>query len=308
MSPPASGGSSPPTPAPWATLSTSAPTRTREAFTENFNQAVSSDITSIGYIVRQNNGFSVDGRVDRYQGLKRVATTTLPGQQVRIFHAPSFDLTAVDHHVGGTPFLWSFTGSAAALKRVQPNFTSSGMIERLDLRPELSLPLSGGGWHTLTSVAVRETFYSRSRQTPYPAGTPPIELTSPVNRALFDLQVNIRPPAIERTFAVPASLQRFFGVEMRHTVEPELTYRNTRGVSNYLSLLRFDQDDLASDTNELEYGVTQHLYFRPRASPTRGLPPCSGVARVCRCCADRRKSGRCPNGQPDRQPGGHTAS
>ena len=251
----------------------------REAFTENFNQAVSSDITSIGYVVRQNNGFVLDGRVDRYQGLKRVPVGLQPGQQVRIFHAPSVDFTALDHHIGSTPLLWSFTGSAAGLKRVQPNFVSSGIVERVDLRPELSLPLSGEGWHTLTSVAVRETVYSRSRRTPYAApGAPPIELIDPVNRALFDLKVDIRPPAIERTFAVPPSLQRWLGREVRHTVEPELTYRNTHGVNNFLSLLRFDHEDLASDTNELEYGVTQHLYFQPREARTASVRPCAATA------------------------------
>lgn len=246
----------------------------REAFTENFNQAVSSDITSIGYIARQNNGFSMDGRADRYQGLKRVPIGTQPGQQVRILHVPSFDFTAVDHRLGGTPLLLSFSGSAAGLKRVQPNFTSSGIIERLDLRPELSLPLSGEGWHTLSSVALRETFYSRSRSTPYSAGAAPVELTAPANRLLVDLQVDVRPPAIERTFAVAPRWQHLLGTEVRHTIEPELTYRNVHGVDNYLSLLRFDDGDLASDTDELEYGVTQHLYFRPlpRVAPGKNCP------------------------------------
>ena len=82
----------------------------REAFTENFNQAVSSDITSTAYLVKQDNGYSVDARVDRYQGLKRVPIGTVPGQQVRIFHAPSLDFDVVDHHVANSPFLWSLTG------------------------------------------------------------------------------------------------------------------------------------------------------------------------------------------------------
>jgi LPS-assembly protein len=248
----------------------------REAFTENFNQAVSSDITSIAYITRQNDGYSLDARFDRYQGLKRVATETEPGQQVHILHVPSIDFTAVDHPIAGTPLLWSLTASAAGLKRIQPNFVTSGIIERFDLRPELSLPLSGGGWHTMTSVAVRETAYTRSRETPYPPGSPPIELTEPINRADFDLKIDIRPPAIERDFAVPESLQKFFGTEIRHTVEPEIVYRNTHGINNFLAILRFDDNDLASNTDELEYGVTQHLYFRPRPRPAKApanLPP-----------------------------------
>ncbi|HVG27005.1 MAG TPA: hypothetical protein VM865_05325, partial [Acidobacteriaceae bacterium] len=157
----------------------------------------------------------------------------------------------------------------AGLKRSQPNFVSSGIVERLDLRPELALPLSGGGWHTLSSVAVRDTFYSRSRlNTTRPGGT--VELTEPVNRASVELKVAILPPALERTFTVPSSLQKLFGAEVRHTIEPEITWRNVHGIDNFLSILRFDDNDLASDTDELEYGVTQHLYFRPAA---RNLPP-----------------------------------
>ncbi len=250
----------------------------REAFTENFNQAVSSDITSIGYITRQNNGYSADLRFDRYQGLKRVPIGTLPGQQVHILHVPSIDFTAVDHPLAGTPLLWSLTASAAGVKRVQPNFTSSGIIERFDLRPELALPLSGGGWHTLTSVAVRETAYTRSRAVPYPPGAPPVELTAPINRAAVDLRVDIRPPAIERDFKLPPALQKLFGTEMRHTVEPELTYRNIHGVDNFLSILRFDDVDLVSDTDQLEYGVTQHLYFQ--GSPHRSGHPVGQPAKA----------------------------
>ncbi|HEX4154284.1 MAG TPA: LPS assembly protein LptD [Acidobacteriaceae bacterium] len=250
----------------------------REAFTNNFNQAVSSDITSIGYITRQDDGYSLDVRADRYQGLKLVPIGTQPGEEVRIFHAPSLDVTAMDHRIGGTPFFWDLTGSSAALKRSQPNFVSSGMIERFDLRPELDLPLSGGGWHTMSSIAVRETWYSRSRETPYTASASPIELTQPINRASVEMKVQILPPAIERTFTVPASLQKFFGTEVRHTVEPEITWRNTHGIDNFLSILRFDDNDLDSDTDELEYGVTQHLYFRPRIKPAKPKPGCPAAS------------------------------
>ncbi len=248
----------------------------REAFNENFNQAVSSDITSIVYAVHQRNGFSTDVRADRYQSLKRVPVGVQPGQQVRIFHAPAFDFTAVDHRLPGTPLLWSFDSSIAGLKRTQPNFVSSGIIERVDLRPEISLPLSGGGWHTLSSIAVRETFYSRSRVASNLAGQPPIELTQSTNRASLDMQVDLRAPAVVRDFHPPAFLAKLFGPELRHTVEPELVYRNTRGIDNFLSVLRFDDVDIASNTNELEYGVTQRLFARRHLAGS--LPTCAVVA------------------------------
>ena len=245
----------------------------REAFTGSFNQAVSSDITSVGFVTRQTNGWSMDARADRYQGLKQVPINGTLGEEVHILHVPSFDLDGVDRPLAGTPLRWTVDASVAGLKRAQPNFTSSGVTERVDLRPELSLPLHFDGWNARASVAVRETFYSRSRQTPYPAGAAPVELTSPVNRADLEMEVAVKPPSIERDFAVPTGLARLFGTEVRHTIEPELTYRNVRGVDNFLSLLRFDDADLVSDTNQLEYGATQHLYFRPRPLKKPTLPP-----------------------------------
>ena len=243
----------------------------REAFTDNFNQAVSTDITSILYITDQKNGYSFDGRVDRYEGQKVVPIGTTPGEEVKIYHAPSIDFTGLDHRVPGTRLLWSVTTSAAGLKRVEPDFSSSGITERLDLRPEIALPINVGGWHTLASVAVRETAYSKSRKAPYGNNATPVQLQAPLNRADVDINLDIRPPVIERTFTVPLHWRRIFGDEVRHTVEPDLTYRNVRGISNFLSVLRFDDVDLASDTDEIQYGVTQHLYFR--AHPPKSTTP-----------------------------------
>ena len=252
----------------------------REVFTENFNQAVSSDITSTVYLMNEKNGYSTDLRFDRYQGLKVVPILTKPGEEVKVFHAPSIDFSADDHHIEGTPLLWNLNASAAGLKRVQPNFVSSGIIERLDLRPELSLPLHFDGWNIFASVAARESFYSRSRYVP-PSGTygpnaTPIEITSPANRADGEITIDIRPPTIERTFTVAPSLQWLLGSEVRHTIDSEITYRDVKGINNFLSILRFDDVDLASDTNELDYAFTQHLYFRPRPRPVKVVKPKPG--------------------------------
>ena len=244
----------------------------REAFTGNFNQAVSSDITSVAFITEQTDGWSFDARAERYQGLKQVPLNDSPGEQVHILHVPSVDIDGVDQPIPGTPLVWSLDASVAGLKRAQPNFTSSGVVERVDVRPELSLPLHFEGWQLRASLATRETFYSRSRQTPYGAGAAPVELTTPLNRADLEMEASLRPPAIERDFRVPERLSKLFGTELRHTVEPEITYRNVRGVDNFLAVLRFDDADLVSDTDEIEYGVTQHLYFRPRPVPQPHQP------------------------------------
>ncbi len=250
----------------------------REAFNNNFNQAVSSDITSLMYLSRTSNGYVADARFERYQGLKRVsyintAGVTIPGEEVRIFHAPQFEFNSIDHHIANTPLLWKVNSSFGGLKRIQPNFTDHGVVQRFDLSGELAAPFHAEGWNGTASVIARETVYSHSRKSPYGAAATPVELNDPVNRASLEMKVDLRPPAIERTFEVPEKLQKFFGTEMRHTVEPEIQYRNVRGIDNFLSILRFDDVDLAANTDELEYGLTQHLYFRPR--PKKDAKPVS---------------------------------
>ena len=236
----------------------------RQAFTENFNQAVSSDILSYAYGVHQDNGYSAMVRVDRYQGLKQAATATTPEEQIRIFHSPSLEIATTEHRIGEGPVLWSVESSVAGLKRVQPDFATTGLTQRFDVNPQIVLPLNADGWHFRTSVGVRETIYTRSRQTPYTSPVP-VESSSAVNRADFELGANVRAPVVERTFQSKL-LDKLFGSEVRHTIEPEFTYRYVTGVDNFLNILRFDDVDVVSNANEMEYGATQRLFIHPKKS------------------------------------------
>jgi LPS-assembly protein len=247
----------------------------REAFAENFSLAVSSDILSILYGVHETDGYDLAARADRYQGLKAVAmpatptTPATPEEQVRIFHAPSLDFSSTEHEIGTSGLQWSMDSSVAGLSRIQPDFATGGLTARVDIHPEISYPMSFGGWRLRPSVGFRETAYSRSRQTPYTLG-PPVELPYALNRADFEAEVELRAPVIERTFD-SAGVEKFFhGNDVKHTIEPEVTYRYVAGIDNFLNVLRFDDVDVASDTNELEYGVTQRLFLRPaKASPCK---------------------------------------
>ena len=274
----------------------------REAFTENFNQAVSTDILSIAYGVHEADGYASDVRADRYQGLKRVAvpatptTPAVPAQEVRIFHAPTVEMTSTDHALGRSGALWNLESSAAGLKRVQPNFVSGGVTERFDLHPEIAYPLELGGWQLLPSLAVRETLYSRSLKTPsiWPE-QPSVEHRGGLNRSDVEAQVDLRPPVIERTFD-SKFVERMFGHDLRHTIEPELKYRYVGGVDNFLNVLRFDDVDIVSNTNELQYGVTQRLFLRPakgRGEAVHGKGEGCGSAGRRGCRFQRRLRAEC---------------
>jgi LPS-assembly protein len=244
----------------------------REAFTDNFNQAVSTDILSTFYAVHSGSGYSAALRTDRYEGLKPLPqtpaevaeNTPVIDSQITIFHLPSLSFTTTDHWLAGTRLQWSVDSSAAGLKRTQPAFTTGG-IGRVDLHPEVALPLELGGWYLRASLGARETLYTHSRQTPFTVGATPVESSSSLNRGDLEAQVDLRPPAIQRTFDSPL-IERLFGGEVKHTIEPSATYRYVGGIDNFASVLRFDEVDIASNTNELEYGVTQRLFLRKSTS------------------------------------------
>jgi LPS-assembly protein len=250
----------------------------REAFSTNFNQAVSSDVLSTIYATREQGGMAASLEGDRYQGEKRVESTNArtgavtPEEQVHIFHAPALEFTTADHELGSTGVEWNLDGTATALKRAQPGFTSSGMIERLDVRPELAYPLHFGGWNLRPSVAGRETFYSRSRfpspATPVPGAPPVVENLATLNRAALDVRLDLRAPVLERTFD-SGWIRKLARRDVKHTIAPEATYRYITGINTFPETLRFDLVDIASNTNEVEYGVTQRLYLREK-----GDKPC----------------------------------
>jgi LPS-assembly protein len=257
----------------------------REAFSPNFNQAVSTDVISTAYLTRESDGMAASLEGDRYQGEKREETTNAvtgvvtPEWQVHIFHAPALEFTTTDHLLGSTRLEWNFDSSVAALKRTQPYFETSGMIERLDVRPEIAYPFGFAGWRIRPSIAGRETFYSRSRfpesVSPGP-GLPnvPVENTATLNRANVDIQFDIRPPVIERTFT-SGFVRNLLRHDFKHTIEPEITYRYVDGIDNFNQILRFDDVDIASGTNEMEYGVTQRLFLRDN-----GKKPCRAAGAV----------------------------
>jgi LPS-assembly protein len=238
----------------------------RQAFSLSFNQAVSSDVNSTVYGIHEWNGMAASLEGDRYQGEKRVANTKVVPvqleQQVRIFHAPALEFTTTDHRLGSTGLEWNLDASAAGLKRAQPNFTTSGITERIDVRPQLAYPLHVDGWMFRPSIAGRETFYTRSRLPGViGVGVPPTESTASLNRLNLDVQFQMRPPVLERDFT-SGLIPRLLRHDVRHTIEPAVTYRYVSGVDNYARVLRFDPTDVVSDTNEIEYSATQRLFLR----------------------------------------------
>ena len=253
----------------------------RLAFDENFTQATSSEVQSDVALTHTHNGFVPSLSLDRFQSFagstSADGTPVISVPEVRVLHLPSVRFDAVDRPFADTPVLWGFGSSLADLDRAEPHFHARD-VGRLDLYPHIEWPIHLGDWDVLPEFALRTTQYSGS-QIPDIAGTHfggvPYVQHNPLNRSDLEFSLDIRPPAIERDFTV----NRWNRV-IRHVIEPEIFYRYVTGINNARDTLHFDTTDIATNTNEAGFSLTQRFYLKPiHPKPCETEVPCEPPPR-----------------------------
>jgi LPS-assembly protein len=245
----------------------------RLAFTENFSQAVDSEVKSAAFLTKNVRGFSFNSFLTRYQNFQSKNNDDV----ITILHTPGFEVSAVDRPLFGSHVYWSYDAAGEGLRRSQPGFVTPGVVGRFDVDPDLSLPIFYRGWTLRPEVHLRDTVYSQQQAPAQPA---PSSLHDVFNRRDISATIEVRPPALSKIFAGTIA-----GRKIKHTIEPRLVYRYTNGVENFPAVIRFDFRDILSNTNEVEYGLLQRLYLKREhagcndeagSSPSTALPtPCA---------------------------------
>jgi LPS-assembly protein len=228
----------------------------RLAFTENFSQAVDSEVRSVAFLSKSVNGFSFNFFGSRYQNFQG----TTSGDAITILHTPAFELGGIEQRIFRSPLYWSYDVDAEGVRRSEPGFVTPNLVGRFDIAPVVSMPLLFEGWTFRPQIELRNTAYTQ-RQIAVAATSASTAGLQPVhdllNRRTLDLSTELRPPALEKVFA-----GQFAGRKFKHAIEPRVTYRYTNGLENFSSIIRFDMRDILSNTNEIEYGVIQRLYTK----------------------------------------------
>jgi LPS-assembly protein len=233
----------------------------RLAFNEVFSQAVYSEVKSQAFLSNTIRGFSYNGMVERYQNFE----STTPGDVITILHAPSFDFSSVDRQLGHTPFYWTIDAAAEGLSRSEPSFRTANLLGRFDLNPRVSLPLLWKGWSFGPELSLRETAYTKQL---LPGSGVGVADDQPITRKALGASVELRPPALSRIFA-----KEVRGRKLKHVIEPRVTYNYVTGVNNFANILRFDERDILSDTNEVEYAVVNRLYAKRSSAKQEDCGP-----------------------------------
>jgi LPS-assembly protein len=227
----------------------------RLVFNDNYWQAVSSEVKSEIFFSQNRSGYMPSLRMARIQTF----AGSNPGDEARILHLPSLRFDVLDRPLGPSPAYWGMGSSMAHVGRSEPGFHAHN-IGRIDLYPHLSMPIVAGGWSIVPEAALRTTYYS-GRQLPDLSGAHggvPGVSHDPLTRVYGEASLDLRPPALERDFTVGRGMRT-----LRHVIEPELFYHFVGGIgSQARNVLMADTTDIATDTDEVGFRLTQRFYMR----------------------------------------------
>jgi LPS-assembly protein len=242
----------------------------RLAFSDVFTQAVNSEVKSDAFLSNVTGSVFLNATTHRYQDFQ----TTTPGDVITILHAPGIEVSSLDRALLHTPFHGTIEASAGGLSRSEPSFRTAPLVGRFDVDPAVSLPLLLKGWSLRPELSLRDTIYTQQL---VPTGGIALTdvgtaISDVINRKALLGSVEIRPPALDRIFD-----RQIFGRKWKHFIEPRVTYTYVTGVDNFSHILRFDDRDILSDSNAVEYAVVNRLYAKrtstaPETCGPEGMP------------------------------------
>jgi LPS-assembly protein len=224
----------------------------RQQFTESFNEAVFSQTHSVGYLTKHWSDFGVN--LVAQQNVNFQSTT--PGDDISIRKLPEVEFDQREHQIDvkGWPFWISFDSSAGLLRRTQNLFQTRQFVPRLDLAPRITTALRLGGVEIIPSFGIRETSYESS------ISSTGVFFGQNVLRNSRDVAVDLVLPSLQRVFNAPSWMAN----KVKHVIEPRVTYQYTGGIDNFAQIIRFDETDLLTNTNQVQFSLNNRLLAKDK--------------------------------------------
>jgi len=220
----------------------------RIAWSETFKEAVNSEVRNAAFLTNNFDGFSLNFAALSYQNY----LSATPETSITLRTAPEVRFSSVDQaFFRRVPMYFSFdafTGAEHRGEDVTP-FSTPGFVERSEFAPTVTMPLQFGAWLSVTpSFTFRSTYYGGQLRNGAFLG-------EGLFRDTEEFSVDVRLPVLERVWDGGET-------KWKHVIEPYFVYNYVNGVNEFGRFLRFDEDETLTDTNEIEYGITQRLYRR----------------------------------------------
>jgi len=230
----------------------------RLAFADTFGDAINSEVRSSVFLTNNFQGFSFNIAALNDKTFLTLPTSTTPPVTVSIRTVPEARFSSVEQAPWQKlPVYFSFDTSVGAAHRDDPDIDTAHYVSRAEFAPRVTFPFHFGPWLAVTaSAAFRTTYYGDSLNS---AGD---VSGQSITRNTGEFAVEVRPPTLERFFDRTSLNKEKTRRRYKHTIEPYVTYRNVTGVNNFAEFIRFDAGSTLTNTNEVEYGVTQRLFLK----------------------------------------------
>ncbi len=235
-----------------------------QQFTQSYNEAVYGETRSVGFLTKHWADFDVDFVVQRNVDFLSVS----PETSIEIRKLPEVDFGEKEHEVKvlDLPFWVSFDSSAAFLDRTQAEFQTRNFVPRLDLGPQITTAFHWGDFQLVPTFGVRETFYGASLEQGQPYDSPVVSAQT-VLRSARSVSLDLIMPSLARVFDSP----KWMGQKVKHIVEPRITYKDVSGIGDFGRIIRFDETDLMSNTNQVEFSLTNRLLAKDKNGAIKEL-------------------------------------
>ena len=227
----------------------------RLAFADTFGDAINSEVRSSLFLTHNFNGFSLNVAA---LNDKSFLTVNPVQTSVSLREAPEGRLSSVEQAPWrNLPIYFGFDAFAGALHRSDGVIDTPTAVARTEFAPRVTLPVHFGPWLNVTATAAFRTSYYGDSLIPNSILTTPLLSGQSITRNDGEFSVDFRLPMLQRYFQASNSRKKF-----KHTIEPDFSYRYVTGIHNFSQLIRFDSDSTLTNTNELEYGVTQRFWMK----------------------------------------------
>jgi LPS-assembly protein len=237
----------------------------RLAFADTFGDAITSEVHSATFLSNNFRGFSFNIAALTDKTFLSIPITnpttfvTSPAVSASLRDAPEVRFGSVEQSPWeNLPVYFSFEAFADALHRQDDSpLNTAPFVPRTELAPTVTVPLHFSSWLGLTTSATfRTTYYGDSYNVQG-------QLSSQsITRNTGELTVDLRLPTLERFFDRSFPDKSKPHKRYKHTIEPTITYHYVGGVDNFAEFVRFDSDTTLTDTNQVEYGITQRLFTK----------------------------------------------
>ena len=234
----------------------------RQIFSDSIQLAISPEERSQVFINKNYDAYSFNFRLN-------TQVTSLQNSRIRIRELPSVTLDRRPsplRWLKKIPLYYSFESGVEGVSRKETPtdlalfrseagrdpFITPSIVQRFDLHPSLTMPLSFAGWTLTATGGVRATYYSNSIDP-----TTRLVASRDVVRGYGEFELDLRPPALARNFRRGDN-----SVWFRHVIEPYVIYRRIAGIDNFDRVIRFDYLDAIANTNELEFGLANRFYTK----------------------------------------------